>query len=119
MHPSDPTKQGVNDATQARRLRGGINSIVNNESAVSINPAVKCNWFSPAQRRQCADFDGILMPFKGWEIDTLFDGKSSTYINFGSGPSNAKTACLWNETTTYSQNARVMYQTTSGVFPVV
>ena len=117
VHPSDPTKQGVNDEIQARRLRGGINSIVNNESAVSINPAVNAIGFLQRNGGSAQIFyDGILMPFKGWEIDTLFDGKSSTYINFGSGPSNAKTACLWNETTTYSQNARVMYQTASGVF---
>ena len=110
-------KQGVNDEIQAVRLRGGINSIINNESAGSINPAVNAIGFLQRNGGSAQIFyDGILMPFKGWEIDMLFDGKSSTYINFGSGPSNAKTACLWNETTSYPQNARVMYQTTSGVF---
>jgi hypothetical protein len=119
VHPSDPTKQGINDEIQALRLRGGINSIINNASAVSINPAVNAIGFLRYNGGNAQIFyDGVLMPFQNWEIDTLFDGKSSTYINFGAGPSNAKNegVCRWNETTQYPQNARVMYQTTSGVF---
>ena len=110
-------KQGVNDEIQAVRLRGGINSIVNNASAVSINPAVNAIGFLRYNGGNVQIFyDGYLMPFQDWEIDTLFDGKSSTYINFGVGPYNAQTVCLWNEATNYPQNARVMYQTASGVF---
>lgn len=117
VHPSDPTKQGINDQIQAMRLRGGINSVINDTSAVSISPAINAAGFLRYNGGNVQIFyDGILMPFQNWEIDTLFDGKSSTNLNFGRGPSNAQTACLWSETTNYPQNARVMYQTTSGVF---
>lgn len=117
VHPSDPTKQNKTDEIQGSRLRGGINSIINNASAVSINPAVNAIGFLRYNGGNVQIFyDGYLMPFQDWEIDTLFDGKSSTYISFGAGPSNAKTACLWNGATNYPQNARVTYQTTSGVF---
>lgn len=112
-------KQGINDEIQAVRLRGGINSIINNASAVSINPAVNAIGFLLHNGGNVQIFyDGYLMPFQNQEIDTLFDGKFSTYINFGAGPSNAKNegVCRWSETTQYPQNARVMYQTTSGVF---
>ncbi len=110
-------KQGVNDEIQAVRLRGGINSIINNVDAVSINPAVNALGFLRYNGGNAQIFyDGYLMPFTDKEIDTLFDGKSSTYINFGAGPSHAQTVCLWSETSNYPQNARVMYQTASGVF---
>lgn len=108
---------GVDDEIQGLRLRGGINSIINNVGAVSINPAVNAVGFLRYNGGNVQIFyDGILMPFQNWEIDTLFDGKSGTNLNFGKGPSKAQTACLWSETTNYPQNARVMYQTTSGVF---
>lgn len=119
VHPSDPTKQGVNDEIQAKRLRGGINSIINNASAVSINPAVNGVGFLRYNGGNAQIFyDGYLMPFSNEDIDKLFDGKSGTYINFGVGPTNANQegVCRWNEATQYPQNARVMYQTASGVF---
>ena len=119
VHPSDPTKQGINDDLQALRLRGGINSIINSASAVSINPAVNAAGFLRHNGGNVQIFyDGYLMPFSNGDIDKLFDGKSSTYINFGVGPSNANRAdvCRWNEATQYPQNARVTYQTASGVF---
>lgn len=110
-------KQGVNDEIQAMRLRGGINSIINNASAVSINPAVNAAGFLRYNGGAVQIFyDGYPMPFSNADIDVLFDGKSSTYINFGAGPSHAQTACLWSKTTNYPQNARVMYQTASGAF---
>jgi hypothetical protein len=110
-------KQGVNDEIQAVRLRGGINSIINNTDAVSINPAINAVGFLRYNGGNVQIFyDGYLMPFSNADIDTLFDGKFSTYINFGSGPSHAQTVCSWSETTNYPQNARVMYQTASGVF---
>lgn len=110
-------KQGVNDEIQAVRLRGGINSVINNASAISINPAVNATGFLRYNGGAVQIFyDGYPMPFSNADIDMLFDGKSSTYINFGVGPSHAQTVCLWNEATQYPQNARVMYQTTSGVF---
>lgn len=113
------SKQGTNDEIQAVRLRGGINSIINNASAVSINPAVNATGFLRYNGGNAQIFyDGYLMPFTDKEIDTLFDGKSNTYINFTSGPNNASQegVCLWNKDTQYPINARVMYQTTSGVF---
>ena len=119
VHPSDPTKQGINDEIQAMRLRGGINSIINSTSAVSISPAVNAAGFLRYNGGNVQIFyDGILMPFQNWEIDTLFDGKSSTNLNFGKGPSNSdrEDVCRWNEATLYPQNARVRYQTSSGVF---
>ena len=119
VHPSDPTKQGINDEIQALRLRGGINSIINSRSAVSINPAVNAAGFLRHNGGNVQIYyDGYLMPFSNGDIDKLFDGKSSTYINFGTGPSNANRAdvCRWNETTRYPQNARVTYQTASGDF---
>lgn len=119
VHPSDPTKQGINDEIQALRLRGGINSIINNASAVSINPAVNAIGFLQYNGGNVQIFyDGHLMPFQKWETDKLFDGKSSTYVDFGTGPVNAKNegVCRWNEATQYQKNVRVMYQTASGVF---
>nr|DAM83326.1 MAG TPA: hypothetical protein [Bacteriophage sp.] len=112
-------KQGVNDEIQAMRLRGGINSVINSKSAVSINPAVNAAGFLRYNGGSVQIFyDGYLMPFSNGDIDKLFDGKSNTYINFGVGPSNANRAdvCRWNETNRYPQNARVTYQTASGVF---
>lgn len=112
-------KQGVNDEIQAMRLRGGINSIINNKSAVSINPAVNGVGFLRYNGGNVQIFyDGYLMPFSNGDIDKLFDGKSGTYINFGVGPTNANQegVCRWNEATQYPQNARVMYQTASGIF---
>lgn len=112
-------KQGVDDEIQAMRLRGGINSIINNKSAVSINPAINAAGYLRHNGGNVQIFyDGYLMPFSDGDIDKLFDGKSSTYINFGTGPSNANRAdvCRWNETTRYPQNARVTYQTASGDF---
>lgn len=112
-------KQGVNDDIQAIRLRGGINSIINNASAVSINPAINAAGYLRHNGGTVQIFyDGYPMPFSNADIDMLFDGKSSTYINFGAGPSNASRVdvCRWNEATQYPQNARVMYQTASGVF---
>ena len=119
VHPSDPTKQNKTDEIQGSRLRGGINSIINNASAVSINPAVNAIGFLRYNGGNVQIYyDGYLMPFSNGDIDKLFDGKSSTYINFGTGPSNANRAdvCRWNETTRYPQNARVTYQTASGDF---
>ncbi len=119
VHPSDPTKQGINDEIQGLRLRGGINSIINSRSAVSINPAVNAAGFLRHNGGNVQIYyDGYLMPFSSGDIDKLFDGKSSTYINFGTGPSNANRAdvCRWNEMTRYPQNARVTYQTASGDF---
>lgn len=112
-------KQGVDDEIQAMRLRGGINSIINNKNAVSINPAINAAGYLRHNGGNVQIFyDGYLMPFSNGDIDKLFDGKSSTYINFGTGPSNANRAdvCRWNETTRYPQNARVTYQTASGDF---
>lgn len=112
-------KQGNNDAIQAVRLRGGINSTINDASAVSISPAINAVGFLRYNGGNVQIFyDGYLMPFSDWEIDTLFDGKSRTNINFGRGPSNSdsENGCKWNESTLYPQNARVRYQTTSGVF---
>ena len=75
VHPSDPTKQGINDEIQALRLRGGINSIINNASAVSINPAVNAIGFLQYNGGNVQIFyDGHLMPFQKWETDKLFDG---------------------------------------------
>ncbi len=112
-------KQGINDEIQAVRLRGGINSIINNASAVSINPAVNGAGFLRYNGGNVQIFyDDYLMPFSNGDIDKLFDGKSGTYINFGVGPTNANQegVCRWNEATQYPQNALVMYQTVSGVF---
>ena len=112
-------KQGVDDEIQAMRLRGGINSIINNKSAVSINPAINAAGYLRHNGGNVQIFyDGYLMPFSDGDIDKLFDGKSSTYINFGTGPSKANRAdvCGWIETTRYPQNARVTYQTASDDF---
>ena len=112
-------KQGVDDEIQAARLRGGINSIINSPNAVSINPAVNAAGFLRHNGGNVQIFyDGYLIPFPNKDIDTLFDGKVLTRINFGAGPSNAKDegACLWDETFQYPENARVIYQTASGVF---
>ena len=113
------SKQNIDDTIQAIRLRGGLNSVINSDSSVSINSAINATGFLRYKGGSVQIFyDGYLMPFSNNDIDRLFDGKATTFINFGSGPSHASDAgvCLWDETISYPKNARVMYQTTSGVF---
>lgn len=108
VHPSDPTKQGVNDEIQAMRLRGGINSIGSMAASVAINPAVNGAGFARlAGATVKIYYDDYEMPISDSEIDKLFDGRLGTYINFPQPSGDF----VWQSTKTYPAGAYVTDQT--------
>lgn len=72
------------DGYEGWRVKGGINSIINNTNAVSINPAI--NGVGYCRFRYNADFHLFLNGVEAYLTDStwdrLFDGKSSSYIRF-------------------------------------
>ena len=108
VHPSDPTKQGINDEIQGLRLTGGINSIGSMNPSVAINPAVNGAGFARlAGATVRIYFDDYEMPMSDSEIDKLFDGRLGTYINFPQPTGDF----VWNNTKTYPAGAYVTDQT--------
>ena len=108
VHPSDPTKQGINDEIQGLRLTGGINSIGSMNPSVAINPAVNGAGFARiAGATVRIYYDDYDMPMSDSEIDKLFDGRLGTYINFPQPTGDF----VWNNTKTYPAGAYVTDQT--------
>ena len=104
VHPSDPTKQGVNDEIQGLRLRGGINSIGSMEASTAINPAVNGAGFARmAGATVRIYYDDYEMPISDSEIDKLFDGRLGTYINFPQPTGDF----VWQNTKSYPVGAYV------------
>ena len=105
--PYNPAKTKLD----ASMLTGGINSIINNDSAISINPAINGVGFA-------IDRGGkVKISVNGYEFKvdekaakTLFDGSSRTYINFCQPSTFASTDFInWNSTKTYPVGAYVRY----------
>lgn len=108
VHPSDPTKQGINDEIQGLRLTGGINSVGSMSQSVAINPAVNGAGFARmAGATVRIYYDDYEMPMSDSEIDKLFDGRLGTYINFPQPTGDF----VWNNTKTYPAGAYVTDQT--------
>lgn len=104
VHPSDPTKQGINDEIQALRLRGGLVSIGSLMESVAINPAVNGVGFARLAGAIVKIYYGSYeMPIDNYSIDSLFDGKFGTYINFSQPSGNF----AWENSKTYPVGAYV------------
>lgn len=104
VHPSDPTKQGINDEIQAGRLRGGLVSIGSQIESVAINPAVNGAGFARLAGAIVKIYYGSYeMPIDNYSIDSLFDGKFGTYINFSQPSGNF----AWENSKTYPVGAYV------------
>lgn len=64
-------------------IRRGINSIINSDQSISINPAINGAGYAMSRGATAfVRFDGFELPVIQGEMDKLFDGKSSTYIRF-------------------------------------
>lgn len=97
-------KQGIDDEIQGLRLRGGINSIGSSNKSVAINPAVNGIGFARLSGGTVkVYYDGYEMPITESYLDSLFDGKLGTYVNFGT-PTGDFT---WKDSVTYPVGAYV------------
>lgn len=97
-------KQGVDDEIQGLRLRGGINSIGSSNKSVAINPAVNGIGFARLSGGTVkVYYDGYEMPITDSYLDSLFDGKLGTYVNFALPTGDF----AWKNSTTYPIGAYV------------
>lgn len=102
------SKQGINDEIQGLRLRGGISSIGSMAASVAINPSVNGAGFARlAGATVKIYYDDYEMPMSNSEIDSLFDGRLGTYINFPQPVGDF----VWQSTKTYPTGAYVTDQT--------
>lgn len=105
--PYNPDKTKLD----ASMLTGGINSIVNNASALSINPAINGEGFTIERG------GAVKVSVDGYEFEVdenaakkLFDGSSKTYINFCQPSTFADSDFInWNSAKTYPVGAYVRY----------
>lgn len=98
------SKQGVDDEIQGLRLRGGINSIGSSNKSVAINPAVNGIGFARLSGGTVkVYYDGYEMPITDSYLDNLFDGKLSTYVNFGIPVGDF----TWKDSVTYPAGAYI------------
>ena len=112
VHPSDPTKQGKTEDIKASRLRGGLNSVISSGNSVSISQSINAMGFAMFRGATAKIFyDDYEMPFPRRDFDALFDGKSTTQIEFGNGPSDYYDSCAWSNTQTYVKGALVVVYT--------
>ena len=101
---------GVNDEIQGLRLRGGINSIGSSDKSVAINPAVNGIGFARLSGGTVkVYYDGYEMPITDSYLDSLFDGKLGTYVNFGIPVGDF----TWKDSVTYAVGAYVQDKGTS------
>lgn len=100
-----------NTKLDASMLTGGLNSIINNANAISINPAINGEGFTIQRGGK------VKISIDGYEFEVienaaknLFDGSSKTYINFCQ-PSNWVNPDYvnWDSTKTYPVGAYVRY----------
>lgn len=97
-------KQGNNDEIQALRLTGGLNSIGFMTQSVAINPAINGAGFAyKAGAIVKIYYDGYEMPIGEYDINSLFDGRFGTYINFPRPNGNF----AWENSKTYPVGAYV------------
>ena len=104
-------KNTVTDNTKVvNRVKNGINSIINSDSAISVNPSI--NGMGYAIHRGgsgCVKFDGFELPIYNEALERLFDGKSSTYIQFESLTSYCDvTKMEWSSEKQYSKGDFVL-----------
>ena len=105
VHPSDPTKQGINDEIQGLRLRGGILSAGYSGKSVAINPAINGLGFALYRGATVrAFYDSYEMEVGNDTINNLFDGKYGSYVNFVTGVGGAYT---WDASKKYPAGAYV------------
>ena len=111
-----PYKPG--DEIDASVLRGGINSIINNAMAVSINPAINgAGWAVERGANVSLYLDGYDMQLLSTEASKLFDGSSTTYINFAKlSDYCAKSHITWSSEKTYPAGAYVIYYDNGGTW---
>ena len=105
--PYNPDKTKLD----ASMLTGGLNSIVNNASAISINPAINGEGFTIQRGGKVKiSIDGYEFEVIENAVKSLFDGSSKTYINFAQPNTFASSDFIdWNSTKTYSAGAYVRY----------
>lgn len=105
VHPSDPTKQGINDEIQGLRLRGGVLSAGYSGKSVAINPAINGLGFALYRGATVrAFYDSYEMEVGNDTINNLFDGKYGSYVNFVTGVGGAYT---WDASKKYPAGAYV------------
>lgn len=110
--PYDPNKTKLD----ASMLIGGINSIVNNANALSINPAINGEGFAIERGGKVKiSVDGYEFEVDENAAKKLFDGSSKTYINFCQPVTFATSNFVnWNSTKTYPVGAYVKYFVNGG-----
>lgn len=93
------------EAVDGAQISGGINSIGNESTHVAINPAINGAGFERYKNSVIKIYYGDYeMPFSTNAIDSLFDGKAKTYINFCGGFVGDFD---WNSSKTYPTGAYV------------
>lgn len=105
--PYNPDKTKLD----ASMLTGGINSIVNNANAISINPAINGEGFTIQRGGKVKiSIDGYEFEVIENAVKSLFDGSSKTYINFAQPGTFASSDFIdWSSTKTYPAGAYVRY----------
>ena len=105
--PYNPNKTTLD----ASVLTGGINSIINNGSAVSINPAINGEAFNTMRGGTVKVLiDGYKLEVTENAVKNLFDGSSTTYINFCQPSVWVNPDYVnWDSTKTYPVGAYVRY----------
>lgn len=105
--PYNPEKTKLD----ASMLTGGLNSIVNNANAISINPAINGEGFTIQRGGKVKiSIDGYEFEVIENAVKSLFDGSSKTYINFAQPGTFASSDFIdWNSTKTYPAGAYVRY----------
>lgn len=111
-----PYKPG--DTIDASVLRGGINSILNNAMAVSINPAINgAGWAVERGANVSLYLDGYDMQLLSTAASKLFDGSAITYINFSRLSDYCdKSHITWSSEKTYPVGAYVKYYDNGGTW---
>lgn len=98
------SKQGNNDEIQGLRLTGGLNSIGSMTQSVAINPSINGAGFAyKAGAIVKIYYDSYEMPIGDYDINSLFDGRFGTYINFPRPNGNF----AWENSKTYPVGAYV------------
>jgi hypothetical protein len=105
--PYNPEKTKLD----ASMLIGGLNSIVNNANAISINPAINGEGFTIQRGGKVKiSIDGYEFEVIENAVKSLFDGSSKTYINFAQPGTFASSDFIdWSSTKTYPAGAYVRY----------
>lgn len=98
------------DMIPASVLSGGINSIINSEYAISINPAINGIGYNIHRGGSVNVYiDGYDMHIIDQAAELLFDGSSTTFVNFARPSEWADPEHIrWSESKTYPAGAYVI-----------